>query len=120
MTEMDETTANWPLLHISMPDLAHRDGALIAGQLCRLQVNLTPPANDQNKYMVDHVDVIVLCPGSKVKPLRQRLPIPPKSDSIAEFELTPKVTGKFVAKVLLLICNECIHTSEFSFEVHQS
>lgn len=120
MTEMDETTANYPHLHILMPELKHQR-KLTVRQPCHLRVSILPQGNDNKRqYAVDHIDVVVLCPGSKVKPLRQGLPLPPKSDSIVEFELTPSVTGKFVAEVLLLVQNQCIHTSEFYFEVHQS
>lgn len=63
-------------------------------------------------YEVDHVDVMVLCPGADVTPLRARLPLPPDAGAIARFEITPRRVGPLELSVVLLIEGESVHRTQ--------
>jgi hypothetical protein len=115
-SENEEVVAGKLCFKVWIVDLS-KDEALVVGRTYLLRASLTPPANDQTQYAVDHVDVIVICPHFEKNSLRESLPIPPKSDIVAEFRLVPTVPGEFIISVFLLVKNEIIHESKTAFKV---
>jgi Domain of unknown function (DUF2382) len=117
-------------LNIWFPDRPQEKVCLTVGREERLLVNLGPSrgidhlgtSNPLSReavssvYATDHIDVLVLCPGANVLPLRNRLSVPPRPNDVAAFKITPMRPGPFDLMVVLLVRNEPIHRTTFSFE----
>ena len=118
-------------LNTWFPDNPDSDVHLPVGKPAWLFVNLGPPhipsGAGKNSRPFDaaaleklaekgKLDVLVLCPGARVKPLRKRMPLPPDPKTILEFTLTPLRDGKLDLQIVLLIKNEPIHRTLFPIE----
>jgi serine/threonine protein kinase len=56
--------------------------------------------------MLGHIDIVVLCPGAAIKPLRRRLYLP---RSAANVLVTPRRPGALSIEVVALVRNEPVH-----------
>lgn len=126
-------TAKW-YLNIWFPDHPEDRAWIIIGEPARLFVNIGPPREQRAMsrsagisadaeslvYSTDYVDVIVVCPGADVVPLRNRLPVPPDPERIAGFEITPRKAGILELKVELVVKNETIHVTPYLIEARGS
>lgn len=86
-----------------------------------LRVNLGPPRDAaaasealppdvlQALQEVPFIDVLVLCAGADIQPLRRRLQMPPDPAVILEFILTPRRPGPLEIQIVLLVHNEPVH-----------
>jgi hypothetical protein len=121
--------ANSPTIHLNVwfPDFQEAEVTLTVGVATAMWINLanSPRAGTlaservsddavKHFYEVDYVDVIAVCPGADVEPLRARLPLPPNADTVARFELTPRRSGNLNLSVILLIEGEAIHQTTAS------
>ena len=123
-------------LHLNtwFPDEPNSDVHLPVGKPARLCVNLGPPHIPSGAGKISPLDaaalaklakegaldVLVLCPGARVKPLRKRMPLPPDPKTILEFTLTPLRDGKLDLQIVLLIKNEPIHRTFFPIEAFKT
>lgn len=103
---------------------------LPVGNPARLCVNVGPPHIPQGAGQTSaldaaaalriiqkgSLDILVLCPGARVKTVRKRMPLPPDLKTILEFAITPLRTGKLELQIVLLIKNEPIHRTFFPIE----
>jgi hypothetical protein len=67
-------------------------------------------------YSIEYLDILIICPDASVEPLNQRLPMPPGPNATVIFTLTPNHPGSVEVTVVILVCNDPIHRSVFSFE----
>lgn len=65
---------------------------------------------------VDVLDVIVICPGANIWPLRGHLAMPPRPDQRCIFEVTPMRAGVIALEVFLMVANQAIHNVELCLE----
>jgi hypothetical protein len=112
-------------LNAWFPDEPSDVPRLIVGVAARLHVNLGPPragaAGSEvlpNKVVqelseVPFVDVLLLCAGADIKPLRQRLPMPPDPKRVLQFTLIARRPGELDIQIVLLVHNEPIHRMSF-------
>jgi hypothetical protein len=110
-------------LHLNawLPDHAG-ERPLTVGSAARLCVNLGPRRDEGASVSathaarldeLDHVDVVVLCPGARVSPASRVLELPPRADRVVEFALTPLRAGALHVVVELLIQGDPIERVEF-------
>lgn len=69
---------------------------------------------------VEEVDVLILCSDADVVPLRNRIKVPPRRDTTAEFSVKPLRAGHISLTVVLLIKNDPIHRTPFFFEAREA
>jgi len=107
---------------------------LTVGETSHLLVNLGPKITPSSLSISDHltrddeslvnaaeyIDIMVLCANADVAPLRARLPMPPKPECPAKFDVTPRIEGDLELTVVLMICNEPLHYTTFCCEARIS
>jgi hypothetical protein len=67
-------------------------------------------------YSINSVDIMVMCPEARVEPICQSLNMPPGPDATVFFKIIPSKIGKFQLTVVILIHNDPIHRTSFSFD----
>lgn len=121
-------------LNVWFPDQPLEQPWLIVAQAARMLVNLgeqrdemslgtTDPISEEAEAKLDtveYVDVLVICNDADVVPLRNRIQVPPRKETTAQFEITPLREGEISLTVTLLIKNDPIHTTLFSFEARET
>lgn len=117
-------------LNIRFPKCSKEKPLLPVGQQTELVVNIGAPIDSESAGQtdsipneeasetgkIDHVDVIVLCAGADVVPLRNRLYLPPKKSNTAKFYITPLRQGNLSLSVVLLLRNDPIHRTTFNIQ----
>lgn len=119
---LDDVPSEAPLcLNAWFPDHPADPIRLPVGLPALLHVNLGPPRDDaaaseplppdviQALHEVPFIDVLVLCAGADIRPLRRRLVMPPDPALVLEFALTPSRPGPLEIQIVLLVHNEPIH-----------
>lgn len=117
-------------LNVWFPDRPLEEPWLIVAEEARMLVNLgerreeiglatTDPISEEAESQLDtveYVDVLVICADADVVPLRNRIQVPPRKETTAQFQVTPLRQGEISLTVVLLIKNDPIHRTLFYFE----
>ncbi|UQA57092.1 serine/threonine-protein kinase [Polyangium aurulentum] len=109
------------------PDQSGDQARITVGVPARLCVNLGPreerggvrisvaltPEGAAALDLADHAHVLVLCPGARVSPLRQRIRLPPNPARVLSFMVTALRADDLEIEIVLLVQNEPIHRASF-------
>lgn len=132
--EGGEDDAETFYLNVWFPERSAEEPWLVVGRDERLLVNLGEQREgdalgtsdavseeaDALLDTVDEVDVLILCSDADVVPLRNRIKVPPRKDTTAEFSVKPLRAGEISLTVVLLIKNDPIHRTSFFFEAREA
>jgi len=106
-------------LGVSISDAAG-GSSLKTNEDLRVHVRLIPSDGAEIVYAINNIDVVIIGYDNlfgRIKPLRRSLPLPPRADAAAEFTVNVFEPGIYEMEILLLVCNEAIHSMQYSFTV---